>query len=252
MSADGRPDFHTSVRQERVDALTPYGFTERQARFIVTVLIHSGVFVPRQYQAFAGIVHGQKVRDFLRKVVGRGCATVVTPGALHRGRLFHLQHRPLYEAIGEPHTRNRKPATLDRLVERLMVLDAVLSDTQYSWLGTAQDKLNYFIFDVLKSEFRKDDYPQIVFGQGDAHTVRYFPDKFPIGTTPGGWEHVFLYLVTRCNPSDFRHFLHRHAHLLRALPRWTIRLLVPAPLRGAARLYREAARDVLVARLTPS
>ena len=36
-----------------------FRFTERQARFLVEVMIHAGVFVPRQYGAFAGIVHGQ-------------------------------------------------------------------------------------------------------------------------------------------------------------------------------------------------
>ena len=40
----------------------------------------------------------------------RGYATAITPGALHRGRLVHVQYKPLYEAIGEPNNRNRKPA----------------------------------------------------------------------------------------------------------------------------------------------
>ena len=69
------PNFRDSVRQERVDALTAFRFTERQARFLVTVLIHSGVFVPRQYRAFARIAHGQKTHDFLRRLVGRVWAT---------------------------------------------------------------------------------------------------------------------------------------------------------------------------------
>ena len=47
------------------------------------------------------LVHGQKSHDFLTRLVGRGYATVITPGALHRGRLFHVQYKPLYEAIGE-------------------------------------------------------------------------------------------------------------------------------------------------------
>ena len=41
---------------ERVNAIVPFGFTERQARFLVDVLLHAGVFVERQYCAFAGIV----------------------------------------------------------------------------------------------------------------------------------------------------------------------------------------------------
>lgn len=35
------------------------GFTERQARFLATVMVHGGVFVERQYCQFAGIAHGQ-------------------------------------------------------------------------------------------------------------------------------------------------------------------------------------------------
>ena len=40
---------------DRTQAIAAFGFTERQARFLVTVMLHSGVFVERQYCAFAGI-----------------------------------------------------------------------------------------------------------------------------------------------------------------------------------------------------
>ena len=33
---------------ERSDAIASFGFTERQARFLLQVLLHSGVFVERQ------------------------------------------------------------------------------------------------------------------------------------------------------------------------------------------------------------
>src|SRR6476646_7945748 len=42
---------------ERTQAVAAFGFTERQARFLVTVMLHRGVFVERQYCACAGIVH---------------------------------------------------------------------------------------------------------------------------------------------------------------------------------------------------
>jgi hypothetical protein len=45
---------------ERVNAISSFGFTERQARFLLNVLRHAGVFVERQYCSFAGIVHGQR------------------------------------------------------------------------------------------------------------------------------------------------------------------------------------------------
>jgi hypothetical protein len=73
----GAPRMTTSTRvsnadgptAERIGAITRFGLTERQARFLATVMFHSGVFVGRQYAAFAGITHGQKVHEFIEKLV---------------------------------------------------------------------------------------------------------------------------------------------------------------------------------------
>lgn len=46
-------------------------------------------------------------------------------------------------------------------------------------------------------------------------------------------------------PVDFRLFLWRHTELLRALPRWTIRVLVPQPFTKAIRVFGHAARETL-------
>jgi hypothetical protein len=54
---------------EWVQAVAKKGFTERQARFLTTVMLHAGVCVPRQYARFCGIVHGQKTRQFFAKLV---------------------------------------------------------------------------------------------------------------------------------------------------------------------------------------
>ena len=129
-----------SVSPSRVGILMRFGFSQQQARFIAHVLVFSGVFLERQYRTFTGLAHGRKTEDFLAKLVNGGYATAITPGALHRGRLFHVQYKPLYEAIGEPNNRHRKTASLGRFVERLMLLDAVLADDRYGWLGTEQDK----------------------------------------------------------------------------------------------------------------
>ena len=43
---------------ERAATIRSLGFTERQSRFLVTIMIHSGVFIERQYCRFAGIAHG--------------------------------------------------------------------------------------------------------------------------------------------------------------------------------------------------
>ena len=54
---------------ERVHAVEQKGFTERQARFLTTVMLHAGVCVPRQYARFCGIVYGAKTRRFFDKLV---------------------------------------------------------------------------------------------------------------------------------------------------------------------------------------
>ena len=240
-----------SVRPGRVQALMNLGFPIRQARFLVHVLVFSGVFLERQYRAFTGLAHGQTTNDFLTKLVGGGFATPITPGALHRGRLYHVHYKPLYEAIGEPNNRHRKAATLGRFVERLMLLDAVLADPHYGWLGTEQDKRTYFR-EALERDLRDDWYPHLTFGAGAAKTTRFFPDKLPVGVPlKGERRHVFLYLATREVPIDFRLFLLRHADLLKSVDEWTIRVLLPRRFRKAAALYRYAVRDVFLMPLSP-
>ncbi|RPJ83352.1 MAG: hypothetical protein EHM13_07680, partial [Acidobacteria bacterium] len=219
---------------QRADALAAFGFTERQARFLVQVLLHAGVFVERQYAHFAGITHGQKTTDFLARLVDRQYAMPIATGALHRGRLFHLHYKPLWSAIGEPDSRFRKAATLGRLIERVMLLDAVLAERDLVWLGPSADKLRFFASQCNEAaRLRQGEYPRICFGEGPAKVARYFPDKLPIGANPYGSPHVFLYLVTKPSPADFRAFLIRHTNLLGALHEWTVRLLFPQHLTKA-------------------
>src|ERR1700730_9099421 len=70
---------------ERLNAIAVFGFTERQARFLLSVLLHSGLVVERQCCGFAGIVHGQKSTDFIQTLVERRFATPISTGKLHRG-----------------------------------------------------------------------------------------------------------------------------------------------------------------------
>src|SRR2546426_3675690 len=109
-----RQELGDSIRPERVKAVMEFGFSDPQARFLLHVLVYSGVFIERQYRAFTGVKHGVKTAEFLTDLVGRGYATAIMPGKLHRGRLFHVQYKPLYEAIGEANNRNRKPASTGR------------------------------------------------------------------------------------------------------------------------------------------
>jgi len=236
---------------ERMDAISAFGFTERQARFLVNVLLRSGVFVERQYCSFAGIVHGQKSTDFIKTLVERRFATPIATGKLHRGRMLHVHYKPLWAAIGEPDNRFRKAAAPGRMIERVMLLDAVLDDRNSTWLGPAIDKRRHFMR-RLESRLETREYQHLMFGDGPDRTVRYFPDKFPIGVLPERDSHVFVYLVTHASPMDFRLFLLRHVALFRVLFRWTIRLLFPRSLWKARLVYQHAAREHFATRLEPA
>jgi hypothetical protein len=240
------PEFYQSTRRFFVDALGDFGFTEPQARFMVHVLTSSGVFLERQYSRFTGVPHGRKTYEFLRVLIDRKYATVFTPGKLHSGRLYHVHHKPLYEALREPDNRNRRPAALGRLVERLMLLDIVLGDKDHYWLGTEKDKVGYFRDHERYGEKLKDDVlPRFVYRAGESKTIRYFPDKLPIGIGRESRRYLFVYLARHERPDEFRLFLGRHAELLRHLTEWTIRIVFPRRFVKARQLYQWAVREEL-------
>jgi hypothetical protein len=65
-------EIYDSVTEARVNALSGFGFTERQQEFLVTVMVHSGCFLERQYCAFTGTARGQNSREFMARLVTRG------------------------------------------------------------------------------------------------------------------------------------------------------------------------------------
>ena len=207
---------------ERVHAVGKKGFTERQARFLTTVMLHSGVCVPRQYARFCSIVHGEKTRKFFAKLVRLGYASMYHCRH-NRARVYHLNQRALYAAIGEPDNRLRKPVTLNHALQRLMVLDAIVEDPDLVWLGSPEEKTAHL---ATLIRIDRTDLPHITFGEGDGRTVRFFPDRLPIGIHPVG-RGVVVYVVMDPALDEFRVFLLRHAALLRALPAWTLRIVVP-------------------------
>ncbi|MEK7992525.1 MAG: hypothetical protein AAB403_01860 [Planctomycetota bacterium] len=239
------------LNSERVNAVASFGLTDRQARFLVAVMLHSGVFVGRQYCAFAGITHGQKVHDFVEKLLARRLATATMVGAQQRARVFHVFHKPLYAAIGEPDNRHRKPPPIVRAIERLMILDGVLADPTLTWLGTEREKQRHFLRQ-LGTRLEMHEYPRLVFGTPPNMTVRYFHDKLPIGVDPDNRRHVFLYLPTSSVPMDFRLFLLRHAELFHALGDWTIRVLFSRPIWQSPSMFMSAAYDQLARPLRTS
>jgi hypothetical protein len=224
------------------------GFTERQARFLVLVMRHAGVCVPRQYATFAGIANGgRKCNAFFARLVRRGLAAEI-PCVHNRARLYHVHARSLYAAIGVGSSRYRRPVPAGRMAERLMVLDVVLTTPDFDWLTTAAEKRIYLARLTRSTSPQPASDPPI--DQPPA-AVRDLPGTQPIGIDAGG-RVVLLYLATDPWSDRFRTFVQEHARLLRVAPAWTVRLAFPHPLEHFYSACQAVIRDELERPLHPA
>jgi hypothetical protein len=224
--------------EERLPPVRAFGFSERQARFLVLVLDHSGVCLPQQYRAFAGIARGRHTHRFFDKLVAGGFATTDLAAPARAGRIYHVQHKPWYWLLSSPDHRHRRALSVGRAVERLMMVDGVLAEPDVRWLGLVRDKVAAFT--ALPFCVPPDALPRTTVGG----VVRHFPDPFPIGLSADG-SCLFLYLLTTPIPTTFRTFLARHFALLSALRSWRLRLLTPPALSDAREAYIRTVHQVL-------
>lgn len=236
------------TNQDRVQAILPFGFTERQAHFVGLVLRHGGVCVPRQYASIAGIANGgRRCNELFDRLVRRGYAQEI--GCVHnRARLYHFHHNPLYHAIGEPASSYRRRLSPRVAVERLMMLDAVLTVADLEWFPTASERAAMVanLTSVTDADGSQQQFGDIAVDNG----IR-IASATPIGRESDG-RVVLMYLVMEVWPERFRRFLRDHASLLRVAPTWTLRLVFPRPLDRVHDTYRRVVRDELEQRNTVS
>ena len=168
---------------ERFQAIAEFGFTERQARFLALVMRHAGVCVPRQYASFAGIPNGgRKCNAFFDTLSRRGYA-VASDCVHNRARLYHVRHKRLYRAIGEPESRYRRPVPAARAVRRLILLDAILTRPDVDWLATHAEKVAYRA--SLAPSAADPDTTQAPLPTGSTRPARD-PEELQLGLDPSG------------------------------------------------------------------
>jgi hypothetical protein len=229
------------TQEERIRAVIDCGFTERQARFLVLVMRHGGVCIPRQYASFAGIANGgRRCNAFFDKLVRRSYAHEIR--CVHnRARVYHVHHKPLYFLIGEVSSRYRRPVSPRLAVERLMLLDAVLDVGDVDWVTTASEKATYL--ERLRAEATADA-PQKPSSDEASPAASPLSSAFPIGVASDG-RTLLLYLASEPTTEGFRSFLQTHAALLRVAPTWTIRIVFPRPLDHAHDAYQTVIHEEL-------
>ena len=230
---------------ERVQAVADHGFTDRQARFLILVMRHSGLCIKRQYAEFAGVANGgEKCNAFFEKLVRRGFATATA--CIHsRAHLYHVFSKPLYYAIGDVDSRYRRSVPARRAAERLMRLDAALACPEFAWLTTRAEKLAHLhsVAPPTPSAPPANTPEAPASNRADA-----FPGTFPIGLDPSG-RVVLLYLALVPWTDDFRRFVIGHTALLATVPTWTLRIVFPQPLQRAIPEYETVVTDELRTRL---
>ena len=129
-----------------------------------------------------------------------------------------------------------------------MRLDAVVAFPERRYLATEAEKVAFF--EAAVPALTRERLPHVTTGTGPCHRVRLFPDAQPIGLTETG-RVVFTYLVSAGDVEAFRAFVRRHTDLLRVLPEWTVRILVPKAMAGSIPVFEAAARGELTERLRP-
>jgi len=218
---------------ERVTALAPLGFTPRQTRFLVTAALHGGYCLRRQYQAFAGLSHGQQVNDFFEALVRRELARPFRYQP-NRGHVYHLHAKSLYRALAQRDNRNRRQVSPAVIARKLMVLDYVLTLPDAEWYATEEDKVGLF---TRERGIPLGDLPARVYAPTDRHsrpTTRYFIHKLPVYLTTDRSVVHFVYLVNDETGHGLEQFLQDHVRLFTALPAWSVVAVCPREMGGLA------------------
>ena len=139
----------------------------RQSEFLVTVMLHSGVCMDRHYCAFARIPHGRRVVRFFPLPCQGSIRHWLRLCAWPSPESYHVHHKPLYEAIGEPDNRFRRPVPVARAVERLDVARYGPRDVRTrrgsprratSWRTSACSSIR---------DFDRGELPHLTFRSGD-------------------------------------------------------------------------------------
>ena len=165
--------------QGREAALEPFGWTGRQAEWIVLVCLHSGVFTRTQATRFLD-THHERARRLVHALIAQGAAAEETvPGVRGIGRVCRIFSRGLYRALGTEHIRHRRTASADVLMRRLLSLDYVIEHSALPWLPTEPEKVA--AFEALGIERRVAALAPLP-GRRRGH-----PALFPASSCPSRW-----------------------------------------------------------------
>lgn len=162
-------------------ALEDFGYTLEESRFLCLVATYSGYFTCQQFLQFIKAKPGKRSVALARKVVENKHAS--SKQYLRPGRVFHLFSRNLYQAMGRENVRFRRAHSTDYIRTRLMALDFILGNQDFTYLESEEQKLSLFSdqMGIDKKILPHKRYSGAI--EGDS-TDRYFVDEFPMFYNP--------------------------------------------------------------------
>lgn len=166
-----------NIPQRQIEALTAFGYTVSEARFLYIVAMHSGYFTARQFLAFVDAKRGYRTHSLAQKLITQGHATMRE--YRRNGCIYHLYSRKLYAQLGHENLRNRRRHRLEAIRTRLLALDFILANQEYQYLETEAEKIAYFC-DQLHIGKVYLPVKLYIGGPDSQPTLRYFVDKSPL------------------------------------------------------------------------
>ena len=109
-----------------------FGYTPREAGFLVLAGLQSGYFLRRQFNTHIERECGAVGQRFIDRALRLGHIRAL-PGFANQ-HLYHVCARALYQQIGEADNRNRRLHAPETVRQRLMMLDYVLARPGEDWL----------------------------------------------------------------------------------------------------------------------
>src|SRR5689334_22474023 len=113
------------IRQDYIERVRHYGYTETEAQFLYLAATHSGYFIQQQFLRYAAVGKG-----------GMGSRLIAKASALKHIRstqfglhtmIHNIYGRRFYEAIAKDNIRNRRRLSPELVGSRLLILDFILA-----------------------------------------------------------------------------------------------------------------------------
>lgn len=216
----------TSFQREGLRLL---GYSLKESEFLFLVATHSGYFTIRQFKSFLRTESGSVSHAFVRKLLALKHATFRAYRS--GGRVYHLFARKLYQAIERENLRTRKKHELEYVKTRLVALDFVLAHSEYHYLETEAEKLEFFARDY---SLGREILPVKLYRARNSADVtpRYFVDRFPIfvniHSAPALTTFTYIDAGAITTESFVTH-LKAYFPLFRALPTLELIYIAPTP-----------------------